>query len=192
MTEFQIHTPATAPALSRDRLEAVGKAWGFVPKLHALLAESPLALEAYDTLFALVAAKSTFTPGELQVAYLAVSAQNECTYCVAGHTYLARAAELPEAAIQALRAQTPIGDARLEALRRFAVDIVAKRGFAGDAAVDAFLAAGFSRAQVLELVAIVATKTISNYANHLTHTPAESFMADPAFGWTAPRNRKSA
>ena len=50
-----------------------------------------------------------------------------------------------------------------------------ERGFVGDAAVDAFLAAGFTRANVLEVVAIAATKTISNYTNHLTGTPFDAF-----------------
>jgi hypothetical protein len=66
---------------------------------------------------------------------------------------------------------------------------VRERGFAGDAAIDAFINAGFTRANVLEIVTIIATKTISNYTNHLTKTPKEDFMADPSLGWVAPRNR---
>ena len=117
---------------------------------------------------------------------------NACEYCTAGHTYLARAAKLDEAAIQALRSSQPIADARLEALRGFAESVVRERGFVGDAAVDAFLAAGFTRENVLEVITIVATKTISNYVNHITHTPKESFMADPSLAWTAPRQRQMA
>jgi AhpD family alkylhydroperoxidase len=191
MTEFTLHDAATAPAASRSLLGAVKAAWGFVPTLHATLAESPVALEAYDTLFGLVA-KSTLTPAEQQVAYQAINVFHECEYCVAGHTFLSRKAGLPEDAIAALRNGTPIADARLQALRVFAEAVVRERGFAGDAAVDAFLAAGFTRANVLDVVTIVATKTISNYTNHLTHTPKEAFMADPSLAWTAPRNRARA
>jgi len=54
------------------------------------------------------------------------------------------------------------------------------------------MAAGFTKAHVLEVVTIAATKTISNYTNHITHTEKESFMADGALEWTAPRNRKAA
>jgi len=57
----------------------------------------------------------------------------------------------------------------------------------GDAAVEAFLTAGFTRAQVLEVVMIISCKTISNYVNHIAHTPKESFMSDPTLGWKAPR-----
>jgi alkylhydroperoxidase family enzyme len=70
--------------------------------------------------------------------------------------------------------------------------VVYERGHAGDAAVDAFLAAGFTRRNVLEVVTIIATKTISNYTNHLTRTPKESFMSDPALKWVAAGNRSGA
>lgn len=192
MSQFPAHTIETAPEASRPLLAAVTKAWGFLPRLHGKLAESPLALEAYDTLFGLVARKASLSPVEQQVAYLAINVFHECEYCTAGHTYLARQAGMDEAAIAALRDGTAIPDARLQALRLFAEAVVRERGFVGDAAVEAFLAAGFTRAQVLEVVTIAATKTISNYANHITHTGLEGFMSDPALGWTSPRNRRQA
>lgn len=191
MIRFDLHTAQTAPEASKPLLAQVKSAWGFVPTLHATLAESPVALEAYDTLFGLVG-RSSFTPAEQQVAYQAINVFHGCEYCTAGHTFLSRKAGVPEDAIQALRNEQPIADARLQALRVFAEAVVRERGMVGDAAVAAFLAAGFTRAQVLEVVTIVATKTISNYTNHLTHTPKEVFMADPALAWTAPANRPRA
>ncbi len=186
MTTFQSYTLDTAPESSRARLAEVKAAWGFVPHLHGNLAESPVALEAYDTLFGLVA-KSTLSAIEQQVAYQAINVFHGCEYCTAGHTYLSRLAKMDEQAIAALRNGTPIADERLQALRLFAEAVVAKRGLVGDDAVDAFLTAGFTRENVLEVVTIAATKTISNYTNHITHTAKEGFMADPALAWTAPR-----
>jgi uncharacterized peroxidase-related enzyme len=188
MTRFPIHTLETAPEGSKERLGAVAKAWGFVPQMQATLATSPVALQAYDTLFGLVA-RSTLSPVEQQVAYLAISVFHACEYCTMGHTWLARSVHMDEDAIQALRESRPIADARLQALRVFAESVVRERGFVGDPAVDAFLAAGFTQANVLEVVTVAATKTISNYTNHITHTPKESFMSDPALAWTAPANR---
>lgn len=189
MTRFTLHTIDTAPQGAKALLAATEKTWGFVPTLHATLAESPVALAAYDTLFGLVA-QSSFTPAEQQVAYLAISVLHGCEYCTAGHTYLARAARLDEHAIAALREGQPVADSRHQALRVFAETVVRERGRVGAAALAAFLAAGFSHAQVLEAVTIVATKTLSNYVNHLTHTPLEGFMSDPALRWVAPGNRK--
>lgn len=191
MNQFTVHSLDTAPAAARPLLEATQKEWGFIPTLHAVLAESPATLDGYRQLFALVG-KTSFTPAEQQVVFLAVSSLHECRYCVAGHTYLGRMVKLPEDAIQALREGQPVADARLQALRTFTEQVVQRRGDAGDAAVAALLAAGYTRAQVLEVVLIVACKTISNYTNHLAHTPQESFMADPALGWVPPRLRKAA
>jgi uncharacterized peroxidase-related enzyme len=189
MNPFTIHTLDTAPEASRDRLATVKANWGFVPKLQATLAESPVALKGYDDLFTLIASEASLTPAEQQVVYQAINVFHGCEYCTAGHTFLSRKAGVPEDAIQAIRDRTPIADTRLEALRRFAEAVVETRGFAGDAAVDAFLAAGFTRAQVLEVVTIIATKVISNYTNHLTHTPLEDFMNDPALRWHDPEGR---
>jgi len=184
MDTFTVHTLDSAPAGSKPLLEATKQAWGFVPNLHATLAESPVALEAYERLFGLVG-KSSLSPIEQQVALLAVSVLHGCEYCTMGHTFLARSVKAPEEVVQALRGRAPIADARLQALRTFVETVVRERGHAGDAAVEAFMRAGFSRAQVLEVVVVVATKTISNYVNHLVHTPNESFMSDPALAWTA-------
>lgn len=187
---FDLHTPESAPAASRPLLEASRKTWGFVPTLHATLAESPVALEAYTSLYALIGSRSTLTPIEQQVAYQAVNVLHGCEYCTAGHTYLSRSVKMPEDVIAALREGRPItSDARLQALRTFVEAVVRERGMAGEAAIDAFIGAGFTRAQLLDVVAIVATKTISNYTNHLTHTPLEGFMADPALNWVAPSRR---
>lgn len=191
MTTFTSYTLETVPEGSKAKLAEVAKTWGFVPQLQGNLAESPITLIAYDTLFGLIG-QSTLSPIEQQVAFLAVTVFNNCEYCTAGHTYLSRAVKMDEQAISALRNGNPIADARLEALRLFTEKVVRERGMVGDTAIDAFIAAGFTRANVLEVVTIIATKTISSYTNHLTHTAKESFMADPALGWTAPRNRVAA
>ena len=180
MTAFTIHSIDTAPEGSKDRLAAVKKGWGFIPKLQATLAESPLALKAYDDLFGLIAAEASLSPAEQQVVYQAINVFHGCEYCASGHTFLSRKAGVPEDVIQAIRSLQPIADPRLQALRVFAETVAEQRGFAGDAAVEA---------QLLEVVTIIATKVISNYTNHLTHTPLEDFMNDPALRWHDPKGR---
>jgi uncharacterized peroxidase-related enzyme len=189
MAAFNLHTIETAPDASKAQLASIEKIWKFIPNLHRTLAESPVTLEAYDTLFGLVS-KSSLTAVEQQVTYLAINVLNECEYCTSGHSALAKMSGVKSDAIESLRNSTPIADARLQALRVFAEAVVKQRGFVGDAAVEVFLAAGFTKAQVLEVVLIVATKTISNYVNHITETPLDDFMA--ATKWVSPRNRKQA
>lgn len=186
MTPFTIHTTETAPETSRAALAAIRQQYGFLPKLHAVLAESPVALQALDSLFELVG-KGTLTPQEQQVAMLTVSAFNRCAYCMAGHTYVARSVQLEEDALQALRDDQPMGGhPRYRALRSFTKAVLNQQGFAGGQPLSDFIQAGFSREAALEVLVIVAAKTLANFTNNLADTPAEDFMADPALHWVAP------
>jgi uncharacterized peroxidase-related enzyme len=173
---FALHDTNTAPGASADILNGVQKAWGFVPNLHRVLAdESPAALEAYSTLWG-IAEKTSFTPQERNIVYLAVTYENECTYCMAGHTNLSRMAKVDDGAIAAVREGRPIADPKLEALRQFAAKITRQRGFVSEADVAAFKAAGYDNRAVLDVLVLAATKLISNYTNHLPQTPNDAFM----------------
>ncbi|MEZ4586618.1 MAG: carboxymuconolactone decarboxylase family protein [Gemmatimonadales bacterium] len=168
---YPVHTKATAPERARPLLAQVERAFGFLPNLAGMLAEAPPVLEGYLGV-AGAFAKSSLTPAEQQVVLLASSVENECHYCVAAHSTIALGAGLDRDAVDALRSGTPLADSRLEALRRYTRDVVARRGWTADS-LPAFLAAGFSRAQALEVILGVAQKTISNYANHLAATPVD-------------------
>jgi alkylhydroperoxidase family enzyme len=76
----------------------------------------------------------------------------------------------------AIRNGTPIGDAKLAALAEFTKVISGTRGLPSKTATTAFLNAGYSERHILEIVLALSVKTISNYANHLFHTPL-----DPVF-----------
>jgi uncharacterized peroxidase-related enzyme len=186
---FKLHENSTAPAASAEILNGVQKAWGFVPNLHRVLAESPAALEAYSTLWG-IAEKTGFTPQERNIAYLAIIYENECTYCMAGHTNLSKMAKVEDSAIAAVREGRPIADAKLEALRQFAARITRQRGFVSEADVSAFKAAGYDNCAVLDLLVLAATKLISNYTNHLAQTPNDAFMKGAE--WSAPGKLKPA
>jgi uncharacterized peroxidase-related enzyme len=186
---FQLHETTTAPAASAEMLKEIQKAWGFVPNLHRVLAESPAALEAYSTLWT-IAEKTSFTPQERNIAYLAIIYENECTYCMAGHTNLSRMAKVDNDAIAAVREDRPIADTKLEALRQFAAKVTRRRGALSEADVSAFKAAGYDNRAVLDVLVLGATKLISNYTNHLADTPNDAFMKGAE--WTAPGKLKAA
>ncbi|WP_051386786.1 carboxymuconolactone decarboxylase family protein [Bradyrhizobium sp. ARR65] len=186
---FSLHDTSNAPAASAEILNGVEKAWGFVPNLHRVLAESPAALEAYSTLWR-IAEKTGFTPRERNIAYLAIIYENECTYCIAGHTYLSRMAKVDNDAIAAVREGRPIADPKLEALCQFAASITRQRGFVSEADVAAFKAVGYDNRAVLDVLVLAATKLISNYTNHLAQTPNDAFMKSAE--WSAPGKLKPA
>ncbi len=183
MTTFNTYTIDTAPAASKAVLEKTKAAFGFVPNLQANMAESPALLEGYATLWDLFS-KSSLTAHEQQVVYLTSNFENNCHYCMAGHSTLAKMIKMDADVIAALRTGTALPDAKLEALHRFTTLVVRERGFVPDADIDAFLAAGYTRQNVLEVILGVATKVMSNYTNHIVHTELDGFMAGNE--WTKP------
>ncbi|HEV7372166.1 carboxymuconolactone decarboxylase family protein [Arenibaculum sp.] len=170
MEGFPIHTCASAPEAARPQLDELRQRLGFVPNLLGVLAEAPAALDAclaLDEAFA----RTSLGPAERQLVLVAVSRANDCAYCLSAHARAAERAGLPAGAIEAVRAGLPLTDRRLEALRRLADTIVRKRGRLDGADLSGFLDAGWSRAQVLEVLVGVALKTLGNYVDHLATLP---------------------
>ncbi|GAB4348624.1 MAG: carboxymuconolactone decarboxylase family protein [Immundisolibacter sp.] len=178
MSLFRLHTIDSAPDGAKALLADGQKRMGFVPNLYAGLAESPAALQAYFDLSAALV-KTQLTPTQQQVALLVTSVENGCTYCVAAHSMIAKKmAKVDPAVVAALRERRPIPDPKLEALAQFTRRVVQQRGWLDDAAVQAFLDAGYSRANVLDVIMAVTMKTLSNYANHLLQTPLDAAFED--------------
>lgn len=180
MSEFIVHDIDSAPEGARDGLRAAEKNLGFVPNMMSVLAESPAALEAYQGISA-VFAKSSFSAAEQPFLALVVSVANGCTYCVPAYTALSLKAGVASDVVDAVRDGTAITDGRLSALRQFTLALIDKQGRVAGAEVDAFLAAGFTKAQVFEVIVAAAFKLISNYANHITGMPLDEVFQP--FSW---------
>jgi AhpD family alkylhydroperoxidase len=190
MAQFTQYTTETAPEGSKPGLEGTRKAFGFIPNLQTFMAESPALLNGYGAVWDIFASQTSFTPIEQQVVLLTVNYENNCHYCMAGHSTLAKMAKMDAATLTALRDGTGIPDGKLQALREFTRKMVIERGFVSDADIEAFLAAGYTKANVFDVIAGVALKVMSNYTNHVTHTPLDAFMK--ANAWTHPDKRSAA
>lgn len=186
-TEFTYHSKDTAPAESHALIDASRAAYGFFPKLHQVLAEAPATYHAYLETFRIFAEETTLTPLEQHVVMQTANYENRCHYCTAGHTMLMQLAKMPVDVIEALREGTPIPDAELEALRVFTRELIENRGHIGDDRLQAFLAAGYTKRQALEVLTGLATKLLSNFTNALAHTELD----DPVkpLAWTHPADR---
>ncbi len=181
MSQFDIHTKETASTESAELLAAAEKAYGFIPNLLAVMAESPATIKAYMTIGQLFD-ESTFSATERQIVILTASRFNECDYCMAAHSVVARMQKVPADVIEAIRNDQPIDDGRLEALRAFTRAAVEQRGWLPTRDIANFLAAGYTKAQVLEVILGISFKTLSNYVNHVTETPLDDAFATQA--WT--------
>jgi AhpD family alkylhydroperoxidase len=182
MTDFRTYDASTAPAASKPLLEKAKAAYGFVPNLLGTMAEAPAILEGYMTLSGIFD-KTDFSETERQIILMTNNRLNGCEYCMAAHTSISQMAKVPADIIEALRTNTPIADAKLEALRTFAGVINERRGWPSDAEIEAFLAAGYTRQHVLEVILGTSLKVMSNYTNHIAQTEIDDAFAPNA--WSA-------
>lgn len=172
MSEFTLHTIQSAPDGAKSLMAEAEEAYGFLPNLYRNMAEAPELLEGYRTLSAIFD-KTSFSETERQIVLLTNNRLNGCEYCMAAHTTISQAAGVPADVIEALRNGTAITDPRLEALRKFAVTINETRGYPNKGEITEFLEAGFSKQNVLEILIGTSLKVLSNYTNHITHTPLD-------------------
>ena len=180
MTEFTFHTEETAPEDSKTLLAASKKAFGVIPGLHAVMAEAPGLLEAYQTIHELFV-NSSFDKDEITVVWQTINVEHNCSYCVPAHTAIAKSMNVSDDISEALRMESPLPNARLEALRTFTLSVVRNRGNVDDREVQAFLDAGYTKRQILEVILGLSQKIMSNYTNHLANTPTEERFAQ--FSW---------
>lgn len=168
MSRIAIPTRAEAPEAAQPLLDAVDKQLGSVPNLFRLLAQSPAALEGF---LGLNGALGRTLNGRLRESVaLAVAQSNGCDYCLSAHSYLgANLAKLDAAEIARNRAGGS-SDPRSDAALRFALRIVETRGRVSDAELAEVRNAGFSEAQLVEIVGLVAVNVFTNYLNNLAET----------------------
>ncbi len=165
---FPSHDLDTAPEASKPLLENSKKAFGRLPGLHKVLAESPQAFEGYQVLHKLFQ-ETDFDADELTVVWQAINVEHECHYCVPAHTGIAKMMKVSDA----LRNETPLPSDKLEALRTFTVQMVRERGNVSEAQMQAFFDAGYGHRAVLDVILGLAQKTMSNYINHVAQTPVD-------------------
>ncbi|BDZ43598.1 hypothetical protein GCM10025865_28970 [Paraoerskovia sediminicola] len=172
MTDFPMHDESTAPEESKSLLAGSKKQNGMIPGLHATMAEAPGLLDGYLHLHQLFL-DSSFDDDETTVVWQSINVEHSCHYCVPAHTGIAKRMGVDDAITDALRDGTALPSERLEILRTFTLAMVRGRGDVDQAVLDDFLAAGYTKRQVLEVVLGVSQKVMSNYTNHLARTPVD-------------------
>ena len=188
MTNFPVHTIESAPERSKHALKQLQSALGMIPNLVGAVATSPVLVNCLVGLFGNVHGGS-FTEAQVQTVLLTDAVTNASTWAVAFHTALALKEGINPADVQAIREGRLPKDAKLAALSALAKTMIEKRGRLNDQDVDRFIAAGFGKDHALEVIAIVAASTITNYTGSITRPPLEApFQAhaweerDPAAG----------
>jgi len=180
MTDFHTHTIETAPEAAKPLLQGAKTAYSFVPNLLGNMAEAPALLEGYITL-AGIFGKTSFSETEQQIVLMSNNLLNGCTYCMAAHTTISQGAGVPADVIESLRTDSVIADGKLEALRVFAKAVNVTRGRPDTAQVEAFLGAGYTQQNILEVILGTSLKVMSNYTNHIAKTQTDDAFAPNAW-----------
>jgi alkylhydroperoxidase family enzyme len=182
MSHFTLHTIDTAPAQSQPVLRKLHDTFGTIPNIAAAMANSPVLINGFIGLFERVHASSLTEP-QIQTLLLTNAVTNASAWPVAFHSALALNQGVSRADVDAMRAGHLPGDNRLAALSMLARTLIEKRGLLNESDEARFLEAGFTSEQILEVIAVVAASTITNYTASVTKPPLEDAFA--AFAWSS-------
>ena len=178
MNRITIPTTDQTPAASLPFLDAVKKQLGVVPNLMKMVGNSPAALEGYLSLNAALGKGMIDAKTRERIA-LAIAEINGCSYCLSAHTYLGKnVAKLDDAEILANRNGTS-SDPKAAAAVHFAARVTLERGHVTDADISAVKAAGYSNAEIVEIVLHVALNTLTNYVNEVAQTEIDFPQVKP-------------
>jgi len=169
---FTAYNAETAPESTKSTLVEIENKYGFLPNLYAYLAESETALNAYLHINDQLMTKSSLTPAQVQLALLAISAENTCEFCVAAHSWVSELVEADAESVAAVREGRKVENPKDAVLVELVRAIVQERGYVGESLLQRFFDAGYSKANFFDLLVCNMLKALSNYANHVTKTEA--------------------
>jgi uncharacterized peroxidase-related enzyme len=160
---------ATEPQLAA--LEEIRDAWGAVPNLGGVVAHSRALTTALLT-FDEALEHGAFSGAVAEQLAIAVADENGCLYCLAAHTAAARAYGVSNADVADAR-EGRASDPKIATALTFAQTVVRKRGLVSDLDVSAVRAAGYTDAELLELIGHAIANTLTNYLHHVAEVPVD-------------------
>jgi AhpD family alkylhydroperoxidase len=173
---FPDFTIASAPPAARRAMTATEKHLGYLPAAMARMAGSPHLLDGFMKLTAIFDG-STLSPLARETLVMTIAARNGCHLCLAMHTARLTALGADPSLIASLRRAEPLVDPALETVRVFTLHVLDTTGDADDEALRAFLAAGYTSQNALEVVLGIGTYTMSTFANRLTRAPIDDQLS---------------
>lgn len=170
MATFAVPTKDQVSANNQAVFNKLEKGLGFVPNLYATFAYNETALGDYLTL---QNRKSTLTGKEKEVVNLVVSQVNNCRYCQSAHTALGKMNGFSEEQILEIRSGEASFDAKLDALAKFVYSVTLNRGKADKTLTNNLLEAGYTNANLIDIIILIGDKTISNFLHRVTNVPID-------------------
>jgi uncharacterized peroxidase-related enzyme len=175
MHSYPIHSIDSAPDTAKPSLVGLQQAFGLVPNVAGVMANSPALLNSFFASFGhFRGGDGTFSPAQRQVLLLSNAINNNCAWAVAFHSVEALADGASPDVVDALRHREQPADPGMAALATVSRALIDKRGHLDETDVKAFTSAGFDDSQLLEAITCVAISTMTNYAGNLAQPPLEA------------------
>jgi uncharacterized peroxidase-related enzyme len=163
MARLPIQNVESATGSNKDIFAALQKGLGMVPNMTKVMANSPAVLQAFAQFNGTMGTAKLSGQVREQIALLTAE-HNSCTYCLSAHTALGKMVGLNQTQIDGARLRES-SDPRTLAALTFAQAVIDQKGGIGDNDFQAVRAAGFSDAEIAEIVAAVALNVFTNFFN---------------------------
>jgi alkylhydroperoxidase family enzyme len=173
MHAFAVNSIESAPEKSKSAVRTLQSTFGFIPNVAGGMSTSPVLVNSLVALFGNVHGGS-FSEPQIQTLLLTNAVTNGATWAVAFHSFLALKEGIDESDVDAIRSGRPPADDKLAALSVLAKTLIEKRGRLENQDKEKFFAAGFGPDRLLEVIAVVAASTITNYTANITQPPARA------------------
>jgi uncharacterized peroxidase-related enzyme len=170
MTHFTVPTRSEVSPANQAIFDSLQKGLGFVPNLYATFALNETALNDY---LAFQNRKSTLRAKERELINLVVSEVNDCLYCLSAHTVLGKMNGFSDEQILEIRSGEVSFDAKLDALAKFVRDTTIQRGKPAPESVEQLFAAGYTQANVIDILIVIGDKIVSNFLHGVTQIPID-------------------
>lgn len=166
MSRITAIDPQTATGEAKSLLDAVQNQLGIVPNFIRVLAHSPKALSGFLGLYGALGGAAIDKATQERIA-LAVAESNACQYCVSAHTAIGQGAGLSkDEMIQNRKGAST--DARAATAVAFAKALNDNAGNVTTAEFEAVRNAGFSDAEIVEIIAVVTLNVFTNILGKAT------------------------
>lgn len=177
MNTIQVPTRNEVDAKANTIFDNLESNLGMVPNIYATIGYSSNILEGYLN-YASVVSSGVYSKKEEEAIKLAVSEVNNCQYCKAAHTVLAKMNGYTEEETLEIRSGN-YKDKKLNTLIQTAQELVVKRGGISEETKANFFDQGFNEQAFIELIAIVNVVSFTNFVHNATKVPVD-FPAAPA------------
>jgi len=175
--------PRTANGETKAALDATHKAFGLVPNIVKMMANSPAVVQGWLA-FNAALSQTRISAKLRELIAVAVAEANRCEYCLSAHTAIGKMVGLDDNELLTAR-QFKSRDPKVDVALQFAHEIVVRRGELAAADVELVRQAGYSDGEIVEMIAVVCLTIFTNYFNHIAKTDVDFPLVEARLTQTA-------